>query len=266
MESLGNCCGKHSISCQHVEIQHSSELFLRWLLSFSTSTVILLWGGKYTQNRDSFVNPRALEPECARWFSQSVHCQVSALRVMFFLSISWWCWEFKGNAALSCLHRARRVVTEESKNKPAALLVTRVTRKCSFPLLNDRLHPVKVVKQVHWKRPAGWRLGSGLQQCLGHKRDLGPCFRLTASGYLLWEVVPVDVVAVGVAAWTLNVDAVTLQDCGFLEEEDESWDSGRRHAHVIVEFRQRGLYYNAGIIRTLKCNVVSTIFCQMLSV
>lgn len=38
--------------------------------------------------------------------------------------------------------------------------------------------------------------------------------------YLLREVVPIDVVAVGVSPWTLDVYPMTLQDCGFLEEED----------------------------------------------
>lgn len=38
--------------------------------------------------------------------------------------------------------------------------------------------------------------------------------------YLLCEVVPINVVAVGVSPWTLDVYPVTLQDCGFLEEED----------------------------------------------
>lgn len=38
--------------------------------------------------------------------------------------------------------------------------------------------------------------------------------------YLLCEVVPVNVITVGVSPWTLDIYAVTLQDCGFLEEED----------------------------------------------
>lgn len=38
--------------------------------------------------------------------------------------------------------------------------------------------------------------------------------------YLLCEVIPIDVVAVGVSPWTLDVYSMTLQDCGFLEEED----------------------------------------------
>lgn len=37
---------------------------------------------------------------------------------------------------------------------------------------------------------------------------------------LFGEVVAVDVVAVGMASWTLNIDAMTLQDCGFLEKEN----------------------------------------------
>lgn len=255
-----------------VEVQHSSEWFLRWLLSFSTSTVILLWGGKYTQNRESFVNPRALEPECARWFSQSVHCQVSALRVMFFLSISSWCWEFKGNAAaLSCLYRARRVVNEESKNKPAALLVTRVTRKCSFPLLNDRLHPVKGVKEVHWKRPAAYTAQVGGLAVVCNSAWATNVILALFQTHCFW--LP-----------ALRSRSRRCRRCwsGRLDSERRCRDSpglwllgGRgwivrfgaeRHAHVIVEFRHRGLYYNAGIMRTLKCNVVSIIFCQMWSV
>lgn len=43
--------------------------------------------------------------------------------------------------------------------------------------------------------------------------------------YLLREVVPVDVVAVGVSPWTLDVYPMALQDCGFLEKEDGSLDS-----------------------------------------
>lgn len=74
-----------------------------------------------------------------RTIVQSVHCQVSALRVMFFLSLSSGCWESKGDAAaLGCLYQARRVVNEESKNKPGALLATRVRGKGSFPFFNKR--------------------------------------------------------------------------------------------------------------------------------
>lgn len=45
--------------------------------------------------------------------------------------------------------------------------------------------------------------------------------RPTDSPYLLREVIPINVIAVGVSPWTLNIYPMTLQDCGFLEEKDE---------------------------------------------
>lgn len=56
----------------------------------------------------------------------------------------------------------------------------------------------------------GWNLTSACNCLWGARISL----------YLLGEVVPVDVVTVGVSSWTLNVDPMALQDCGFLEEED----------------------------------------------
>lgn len=44
------------------------------------------------------------------------------------------------------------------------------------------------------------------------------------SLYLLCEVVPIDVVAVGVPPRTLDIDPMTLQDCGFLEEKEGRLD------------------------------------------
>lgn len=38
--------------------------------------------------------------------------------------------------------------------------------------------------------------------------------------YLLCKIVAINVITVGVSPWTLDIYAMALQDCGFLEKED----------------------------------------------
>lgn len=67
--------------------------------------------------------------------------------------------------------------------------------------------------------------GRGGLQAIKAKRSAERSFvKIGEVTGLLREVVPVDVVAVGVSPWTLDVYPMALQDCGFLEKEDGSLD------------------------------------------
>lgn len=57
---------------------------------------------------------------------------------------------------------------------------------------------------------------NNLKHHVEHKSGFMCLLGSSVTLYLLWEVIPVDVVAVGVSPWTLDVYPMTLQDCGFL--------------------------------------------------